>query len=343
MHSLPADYKNFLDAVKQTISTERGRAIQQLTRSLITVYWEIGKLIVENQERDGWGKSVVEQLSKDLQREFPGKNSFSARNLWFMRQFYESYRDFPNLKQPVSEIPWGHNLLILQKAQSPEEKEYYIRASSQMRWSRSVLLNQIKANAYERHRSLPKQNNFQTALPEHIAEQANEAIKSEYNLEFLGISRVLLERDLEALLLQHLQEFLLELGYGFSFIGSQYTLSLGEKDYRVDLLFFNRQLQCLVAIDLKITDFKPEFAGKMNFYLELLDEQVKLPQENPAIGIILCAEKDDLEVEYSLRTSNKPLGVAEYKLSSSLPDELSGKLPDPEMLKKEMLRRLGKD
>ena len=342
MSSLPQNYTDFFQEIKTAIRSERSHAIQQLTRSLILIYWEIGKLIVENQERDGWGKSVVEQLSKDLRKEFSGHSGYSTRNLWDMRRFYTIYKGFPNMRQLVAEIPWGHNLLIMQKIDNIEEKEYYIRASSKMRWSRAVLLNQIKANAYARHRSLPKQNNFQTALPEHIAEQANEAIKSEYNLEFLGVNEIMLERNLEALILEYLQEFLLELGYGFSFIGSQYNLTLAEKDYRVDLLFFNRKLQCLVAIDLKITSFKPEYVGKMNFYLELLDEQVKLPIENPSIGIILCAEKNDLEVEYTLRTSNKPLGVAEYRLSSSLPEELAGKLPDPQVLKEELLKKLAK-
>ena len=340
MSSLPQNYHTLLKDIRVAIQTERSQAIQQLTRSLILVYWEIGKLIVENQKRDGWGKSVVEQLSKDLQKEFTGSSGFSARNLWDMRRFYETYNKFSNLRQLVAEIPWGHNLLIMQKIDDMEEKEYYIRASSKMRWSRAVLLNQIKADAYARHRVMPKQNNFQTTLPEHIAEQANEAVKSEYYLEFLGVNKIMLERNLEALILEYLQEFLLELGYGFSFIGSQYNLTLAEKDYRVDLLFFNRKLQCLVAIDLKVTGFKPEYAGKMNFYLELLDEQVKLAQENPSIGIILCAEKNDLEVEYTLRTSNKPLGVAEYKLSSSLPEELAGMLPDPQILKEELMRRL---
>jgi len=340
MKNLSKEYASLLENIKQAIQAERTRAIQQLTRSLILIYWDIGKQIIESQAKHGWGKSIVEQLSKDLQATYPGKSGYSARNLWDMRRFYETYKNFSNLRQLVAEIPWGHHLLIMQKIKSIEEKEYYLKASSQFRWSRDVLLNQIKANAYERHLILPKATNFEKVLPEHLAEQANEAIKSEYNLEFLGVNKIILERELEALLLQHLQEFLLELGYGFSFIGSQYSLTLGEKDYRVDLLFFHRKLQCLVAIDLKMGSFKPEYAGKMNFYLEVLDEQVRLPKENPSIGIILCAEKNSLEVEYALRTSNKPLGVSEYKLSSSLPDELSNQLPSPEELVKQLKNKL---
>jgi len=340
MKHLSDIYPELLESIKTAIQAERSRAIQQLTRSLIIVYWDIGKLIVQSLETEGWGKGVIEQLSKDLQKAFPGKTGFSLRNLQLMRQFYETYKDYANTKQLVSQIPWGHHILIMQRTKSMAEKEYYLKASADMRWSRNVLLNQIKANAYERHRTLPKQNNFDRALPQHIAEQANEAIKSEYNLEFLGIHQLMLERELEALLLQHLQEFLLELGYGFTFIGSQYTLGLNDKDYRVDLLFFHRELRCLVAIDLKLEAFKPEHAGKMNFYLELLDEQVKLAEENASIGIILCAEKDSLVVEYSLRAINKPLGVAEYRLSSRLPSELTGKIPTPEELTEQLKQKL---
>jgi len=340
MNKLPTDYPDLLHNIKTTIQSERSKAIQQLTRSLITMYWQIGKLIVHSQKTQGWGKSVVEQLSKDLQKEFPNRTGFSTRNLWDMRRFYETYNNFPNLRQAVAEIPWGHNLVIMQKCQDQAKRQYYIQTSATMRWSRDVLLNQIKAKAYERHQTLPKQNNFSETLPAHIAEQANEAIKSEYNLEFLGIHQVMLERELETLLLEHLQAFLLELGYGFTFIGNQYPLRLGDNDYRVDLLFFHRKLHCLVAFDLKIGSFKPEYAGKMNFYLELLDEQVKLPEENPSIGIILCADKDNLAVEYALRTSNKPLGVVNYQLSDTLPEELANQLPSPEQLSKELKHKL---
>jgi predicted nuclease of restriction endonuclease-like (RecB) superfamily len=328
------NYQILLAEIKATIQAERTKAARQITRSLIDAYWEIGKKILESQKIHAWGKSIVEQLSKDLQRDFPGTEGFSARNLWDMRRLYETYHKFPNLRQVVAEIPWGHHLVILNKIKTPESQEYYIRASSAMGWSRDVLLNQIKANAYERSLLEPKQSNFSQTLPEHLAEQANEALKSQYNLEFLGISQPILELELERQLLVRLKDFLLELGYGFSFIGNQYPLKLGEKTYKVDLLFFHRGLHCLIAIDLKIGSFKPEYAGKMNFHLELLDEQAKMPGENASIGIILCAEKENLEVEYALRTSTKPMGVAEYQLSPVLPEGLSGVLPSPEEIKR---------
>ncbi|MBK9015016.1 MAG: DUF1016 family protein [Saprospiraceae bacterium] len=329
-------YQLLLTDIKTAIREERNRAIRQLNRSLISIYWEIGRLIVERQAQHGWGKGIVEQLSKDLRHDFPTESSFSARNLWFMRQFFEMYAPFPNLKQLVSEIPWGQHILIMQRAKSHGERTYYLQATADMAWSRDVLLNQIKAQAYERHQLEPKQTNFKQALPEHFAEQANEVIKSRYSLEFLGVNEPMLELELERQLLGKLKDFLLELGYGVSFVGNQYPLKLSDKTYHVDLLFFHRRLRCLVAIDLKIGAFKPEFAGKMNFHLELLDEQVRLPEENPSIGIILCAEKDHLEVEYALRTSNKPMGVAEYQISQFLPEELSGQLPSPDDLKQQL-------
>lgn len=329
-------YQQLLASIKTTIQAERIKAIRQLNRSLIGIYWEIGRQIVESQEQHGWGKGIVEQLSKDLQTGFPGESGFSARNLWDMRRFYETYKEFPNLRQLVAEIPWGSNLVILNKAETHEERTYYLKASAELGWSRNVLLNQIKVKAYERHLVQPKQTNFKKVLPEHLAEQANEIIKSSYSLEFLGANEPVLELELERRLLGKLKDFILELGYGFTFVGNQYALKLSDKTYRVDLLFFHRKLHCLVAIDLKTGAFKPEYAGKMNFHLELLDEQVKLPEENPSIGIILCAEKDSLEVEYALRTGTKPMGVAEYQLLPFLPDELSGQLPTPEELKEQL-------
>ncbi len=328
------NYQLLLAEIKATIQAERTKAARQLTRSVIGAYWEIGRKILESQKTNGWGKGIVEQLSKDLQRDFPGTEGFSARNLWDMRRLYETYHVLPKLRQLVAEIPWGHHLVILNKKKAPEAQEYYIRASSAMGWSRDVLLNQIKANAYERSLLEPKQTNFSQTLPLHLAEQANEALRSHYHLEFLGINQSILELDLERQLVARLKDFLLELGYGFTFVGNQYPLKLGEKTYKVDLLFFHRGLRCLIAIDLKIGAFKREYAGKMNFHLELLDEQAKMPGENPSIGIILCAEKDNLEVEYALRTSNKPMGVAEYQLSPVLPEGLSGFLPSPEEIKR---------
>jgi len=237
-------------------------------------------------------------------------------------------------------IPWGQNLLVMHKIKDNQEKEYYLNATDKLGWSRAVLLNQIKANAYQHHILNPKQSNFEKALPVHLSEQANEALKSEYNLDFLGITKPILERELENRLVEKIRDLILELGYGFSFIGNQYRLKLKQKEYFIDLLFYHRILKCLIAIELKTVEFEPEFAGKMNFYLELLDEQEKQPDDNPSIGIILCPIKDNIEVEYALRTSNKPIGVSEYKLTHRLPEKFKGKVPTSKELKQMLTKAI---
>ena len=236
------------------------------------------------------------------------------------------------VRQLVAEIPWGHHLLLLNKVTDPTARHYYLRATAQLGWSRNVLLNQIKAGAYERAAKEKKTHNFALALPEHFAEQADEMMKSRYNLEFLGISRSMKERKLEDRLIERLQQFILELGYGFCFVGRQYRLVLGRKEYFVDLLFYHRVLKALVAFDLKLGSFEPEHAGKMDFYLNLLNAKERAPDDHPSIGIILCAEKDDIEVEFALKTKTNPIGVAEYQLQPKLPAEFKGRLPTAKQL-----------
>jgi hypothetical protein len=236
------------------------------------------------------------------------------------------------VRELVAAVPWGHHRFILDKLSEPAARLYYLRATAQFGWSRSVLLNQIKGQAYERAVKEKKTHNFALALPEHFAEQADEMLKSRYSLEFLGIARPMKERELEDRLISRLQAFLLELGYGFCFVGRQYRLALGKKEYFVDLLFYHRFLKALVAFDLKIGEFEPEHAGKMDFYLNLLNEKERGPDDGPSIGIILCAEKDDVEVEFALKTKANPIGVAEYVLSEKLPSEFRGKLPTAKQL-----------
>lgn len=235
-------------------------------------------------------------------------------------------------QQLVAEIPWGQNLLILNKFAAPAARLYYLRATARFGWTRNVLLNQIKAGAYERAVTEKKSHNFPLALPDHLAEQADEMLKSSYNLEFLGIRRAVKERELEDRLIERLRDFILELGYGFCFVGRQHRLTLGKKEYFIDLLFYHRFLRALVAFDLKVGPFEPEFAGKMDFYLNLLNDKERAPEDRPSIGIILCAEKDDVEVEYALRAKRNPIGVAVYQLQSKLPAELKGKLPTAKQL-----------
>ncbi len=326
-------YKSFFNEVVETINKSRYKAFKALNRFHIQQNYEIGEIIVRNQEKYGWGKSIVDTLSKDINKIIDGAKGYSPQNLWRMRQFYLEYRDKPDLLELTFKIPWGQNLVILHKIKNDDEKRYYLTATDKLAWSRAVLLNQIKADAYGRQLQNKKINNFDRTLPAHLSEQANEALKSEYNLDFLGINKPIKERELEKQLVNKIRDLLLELGYGFSFIGNQYKLKLNDKEYAIDLLFYNRILKCLVAIELKTVEFSPEFAGKMNFYLELLDELEKLPDDNPSIGIILCPEKDNIEVEFALRPSNKPIGVSEYNLTKKLPDKLKGKIPSQQELK----------
>ena len=327
-------YQDLFSQIVETINSSRFQAFKAVNKNLISLNFKIGKIIVDSQTKNNWGKSIVDTLSKDINKIINGTKGYSPQNLWNMRQFYLEYKDELDLLEMALKIPWGHNMLVIHKIKDKTEKVFYLKATDKMAWSRSVLLNQIKAKAYERSLLNPKQSNFDKALPVHLSEQANEALKSEYNLDFLGITSPILERQLENKLIENIRDLIMELGYGFCFIGNQYRLKLNEKEYFIDLLFYHRILKCLVAIELKTVEFEPEFAGKMNFYLELLDEQVKTQDDHPTIGIILCPEKDDVTVEYALRTSSKPIGVSEYKLTHNLPEQLKGKIPNKEELKR---------
>jgi len=310
-----SQYNDMLRQIVTEIKSTRVIIARRVNSAMMQMYWNIGKrLSVEGLEK-GYGSSVVKRLAMDLQQEFPDTTGFSVRNLWNMKKFYEFYAlADEKMQRSVALLPWRHNLLIISKVNSLSEAKYYIEQSLENSWSRDVLLNFIKADTYKHAELLPKQHNFERTLPEDLQEQADEILKSTYNLEFLGLTNPVKELELERRLVEKIKLFLLELGNGFSFIGNQYRLVLNNKDYSVDLLFFNRKLRSLVAIDLKVSEFKPEYIGKMNFYLGLLDDQVKQADENPSIGIVLCADKDHVEVEVALRDVNKPIGVADYQL-----------------------------
>lgn len=330
---LKPNYIRFLKEIKEKIIVSRINAYRGLNRGLIKLYWEIGGSIIERQQRYGWGQSIVEKLSRDLTSEFKETEGFSSNNLWRMRNFYLTYKDNPKLAQLVQEIPWGQNIAIMQRVKSQQAREYYIKATIQFGWSRDVLIHQIEAEAHM-HKKIKKMHNFPKSLPMHLAEQADLAMKDTYALDFLDAAEPILEREMERKLVLNLKNFIAELGLGFCFIGAQYPLKLEDKEYYVDLLFFHRHLRCLVAFDLKIGEFKPEYAGKMNFYLNLLDDSVRFPAENPSIGIILCKTRSRLEVEYALRGIRKPIGVSEYKLTKELPKGLARSLPTPKEFQK---------
>jgi predicted nuclease of restriction endonuclease-like (RecB) superfamily len=335
------DYPRMLESIRERIAKSRVQAYRAANRELMSLYLFIGGEIAKRQNSEGWGKSVVERLSRDMQRMYPEMTGFSARNLWDMLKFYEEYGADAKLRQLVAEIPWGQNLLIMAKTKEPAQREYYLRATAEMGWSRNVLLHQIKSDAFGRHVTAGKQHNFEKALPVHLAEQADKAMKDVYMLDFLGVTKPLLERELEQRMVTRIRDVMLEFGRGFAFIGNQYRVSSGKKDYFIDLLFFHRGLRCLVAVELKAGSFEPEHAGKMNFYLNLLDDHVRENDENPSIGLILCAERDHVDVEYALRGIDKPLGVAQYDLTKTLPPQLAKMLPDAKDVAREIMKELG--
>ena len=326
------DYIKFLTDLKSKIRQAQYKAYRAVNTELITLYWDIGQSIVDKQEKLGWGQKIIQKLSEDLQKEFPKNSGFSERNLKYMRQFYLEYKDSPKMQPLVAQIPWSHNIIILDKTKNDYEKEYYCRMVLKYGWSKRILVHQIETKSFERFLADTKSHNFDKTLPVEMQERVEPVVKDNYMLDFLEISESIKERALEGKLLENIRRFLLELGTGFSFIGHQYKIVLGENEYFIDLLFYHRYLKCLIAIDLKIGKFIPEYAGKMNFYLNLLDDKVKLPDENPSIGLILCKEKDNIVVEYALRNITKPMGVAKYYLTRELPADLVNQLPAPEVI-----------
>jgi len=309
-----SDYNEILRQAVAEIRGARKLIARQVNSTANSVYWNLGKLLFEKHLEKGYGSGVVKQLSIDLKNEFPNMG-LSPRNLWNMKRFYQRYYKADiKLLQSVAVLPWSHNLMLMDKVQSLSAVAFYANEIVTKGWSRDLLLNAIKMDSYSRAKKQVKTNNFGNTLPKISAEYANEVFKSTYNLGFLGITEPIRELELENRLIGKIRVFILELGKGFSFIGNQYRLEYNNKEYFVDMLFFHRGLQSLVAIELKIGSFKAEYIGKMNLYLSLLDKLEKGENENPSIGIILCADKDHLDVEIALQDINKPIGVAEYQL-----------------------------
>jgi predicted nuclease of restriction endonuclease-like (RecB) superfamily len=325
-------YANLLQSLKTEISQARIRAHLSVNKEMISLYWNIGNQILERQKVEGWGTKVIENISKDLRSEFPEMKGLSARNLKYMRKFAEEYPDQAIVQQLVAQIPWGHICIIMDKLDNLEEKIWYIKRTIEDGWSRNVLSFQIKSNLYARDgKSI---NNFQSTLPSPQSDLAASIIKDPYNLEFLDIRGKFHERELEENLIDHIRKFLLELGQGFAFVGNQYHVELEGEDYYMDLVFYHIKLKCYVVIELKTGKFKPEYAGKLNFYLNLMDRQIKDDSDNPTIGLILCEEKKGITVEYAIEGINKPMGVSQFKLTEQLPEQLKQYLPTPEELTK---------
>ena len=307
------DYNELLQQTVAVIEVSRLRIAKQLNTVAMSSYWEIGKLLDERKVDSKHGDSIVRRLSIDLKTKYPDMG-VSPRNLWDMRKFYLLYCQHDiKVRQAVALLPWSHNLLLMSYDLSPEHVVFYANEVVSKGWSRDMLRHALKSEYHLSIQAEGKSNNFDSTLPVQQADYANEVFRSSYNLGFVDAVEPLKELELERRLVQKITTFIMELGSGFSFIGNQHTLTCNDKDYRVDLLFFHRRLRCMVAIELKMGEFKPEYVGKMNFYLSLLDKLEKAPDENPSIGIILCAEKNHLEVELALQDVNKPIGVAEYQ------------------------------
>lgn len=332
-------YQSLLGDIKTAIQQARLRAVFAVNTEMILLYWHTGKMIAERQQQEGWSAKVIPRLAADLQHEFANLKGFSERNLGYMLRFALEYPENPILQQPVAKlessendaninlqqpvaklpqlvakIPWGHNILLIEKVKDTKARLWYAQQTIEKGWSRDWLLNAIKMDSYAHAQKQIKSHNFSESLPTIHADYATEVFKDAYNLSFLGITEKVKEAELEKRLVEKIKSFVLELGKGFSFIGNQYRLEYNNKEYFVDMLFFHRGLQALVAIELKIGSFKAEYAGKMNLYLSLLDKLEKGENENQSIGIILCADKDHLDVEIALQDINKPIGVAEYQL-----------------------------
>ncbi|HEX7627507.1 MAG TPA: PDDEXK nuclease domain-containing protein [Candidatus Methanoperedens sp.] len=327
---IPKDYVILLSDIKQRVRSAQYEALKAVNKELISLYWDIGRMIIDRQKEEKWGKSVVEQLAKDLHIEFPGISGFSAQNLWRMKQFYQSYAQNTKLSPLVREIGWTHNIIILMNCKDDLEREFYIRMTRKFGWTKNVLTHQIENQSYEK--TLLNQTNFEQTLPAEIRNQAKLAVKDEYTFDFLELGDEHSERQLEQAVLARIELFLREMGGVFSFVGSQYRLEISDKEYFIDLLLFHRRLRCLVAIELKVGDFIPEYVGKMQFYLAVLDDKVKMEDENPSIGIILCKSKDKTIVEYALKESKKPIGIGGYRMVTTLPKDLRDQLPAPEQI-----------
>jgi predicted nuclease of restriction endonuclease-like (RecB) superfamily len=321
-------YASFFSDIKYRIRAAQYKALRAANTELVMMYWDIGRAIAERQTRDGWGASVVEILAKDIQQEFPGIKGFSARNIWYMVKLYSHYADLSKLQPLVAEISWSHNLLILEQCGDDLEREYYLKATVKFGWSKRTLQDNIRTKSYQKF--LMNQTNFAETLDEAQQKHSVFTVKDEYTFDFLELEGDYSERELERSLVGKIQRFLAEMGGYFTFVGEQFRVEIEGEEFFIDLLLYHRALRSHVAIELKTGTFKPEYAGKMQFYLSVLNDRVKLPDENTSIGIIICREKNRTLVEYTLRNVHEPIGVATYLTTSELPEHLRGFLPSAE-------------
>jgi len=359
-------YQDFLVQVKSRIQTAQMRAILSVNAELIYLYWDIGRMIDKKQKAEGWGTGVIPKLARDIRNELPEVKGFSERNISYMIRFAKEYGEplilqqavaklskgqnaekvpqtvaqlqqkevLEKLHQTVTRIPWGHNILLMEKLKDMSSRLWYMQKTIENGWSRNILTLMIDGNAHQREGKAV--TNFDLCLPSPQSDLAKQSLKDPYIFDFLTLEEPFRERELEISLIQHLEKFLLELGQGFSFVGRQYHLNVGENDFYIDLLFYHLRLRCFIVIEIKKGEFKPEYAGKMNFYCNVVDDVLKHETDPQTIGLILCQDKNTVVAEYALRGFNKPIGVSEYELTRALPESLKSSLPTVEEIEEEM-------
>jgi predicted nuclease of restriction endonuclease-like (RecB) superfamily len=332
--STSTSYQDLLARLKNQIRTAQVRAAVAVNQELVLLYWGIGREILERQASEGWGSKVVDRLAHDLRAEFSDMKGLSRTNLLYMRSFAETWPDESIVQQVVGRIPWGHNVRLLDMVKDREERLWYANAAIANGWSRNILVLQIESGLFRRQGKAI--TNFKATLPAPQSDLAQQLIKDPYNFDFLTLTSEAQERDLERGLLEHLRQFLIELGTGFAFVGSQVPLEVGGEDFKIDLLFYHLKLRCFCVIDLKMTPFKPEYAGKMNFYLSAVDDMLRHPDDQPSIGLILCKTKNRIIAEYALRNTATPMGISEFKHLEKLPEQLKGTLPTIEEIEAEL-------
>jgi predicted nuclease of restriction endonuclease-like (RecB) superfamily len=331
---IPPTYDRFLKDLKQRIRTAQVKAALAINQEMVMLYWSIGRDILQRQESEGWGAKVIDRLAKDLQNTFPDVTGLSARNLKYMRSFAAAYPDEAIVQRCVAQLPWRHNIVLIERLKDPEQRLWYAAQTTDNGWSRDILAMQIDSDLYRRQGGAV--TNFDRTLPSLQSDLAQQLLKDPYNFDFLSLGKDAQERDLERALVLHIRDFLLELGVGFSFVGSQYPIEIDGQDFRLDLLFYHFKLRCFVVIDLKMGDFQPEFSGKMNFYVSAVDEVLRHADDQPTIGIILCRSKSRTIAEFSLRGMSQPIGVSTHQIGKELPLNLMDSLPTVEQLETEL-------
>ncbi|NET34479.1 MAG: DUF1016 domain-containing protein [Cyanothece sp. SIO1E1] len=331
---LPQNYDACLADLKQRIRSAQTRAALAVNSELIWLYWQIGREILARQQQEGWGTKVINRLARDLKREFPTMKGLSLTNLRYMRAFADAWPEAQIVQQVVGKIPWGHNVRLLEAIKAPQQRLWYAQKTIENGWSRNVLLHQIDNQLYERQGGAI--TNFDQVLPKADSDLTQQILKSEYNFEFLNLTEEIRERELERALVNHIRDFLLELGMGFSFMGNQFRLEVEAEEYFVDLLFYHVILRRFIVIELKTGSFKPEYSGQLNFYVNVVDNQLRHPDDQPTIGIVLCRSKKQSVVEFALKGMTQPIGVSTYKLSSTLPQDIQMRLPTVAQLEAEL-------